>query len=108
MQISGTAANPLLNGDLQVARGEYSFNGKGFNLTQGTIHFGGNSAKKTSLYVVASKDIDRIRAEIDSKGPTNKLAVSFRSDRPSLNEKFYHTSYLTEGCRILRPIKEIN
>ncbi|WP_195155514.1 translocation/assembly module TamB domain-containing protein [Candidatus Protochlamydia phocaeensis] len=80
--ITGTADNPLLNGDLRISKGEYNFNGKIFNFNQGNIHFAGPPGKKTSLYVVASKEIDRIRAEIIVKGPISKPVISFRSNPP--------------------------
>jgi translocation and assembly module TamB len=80
--VTGTPDNPQLHGDLRIAQGEYNFNGKIFNLSQGNIHFAGAPDKKTSLYVVASKDIDRITAEIIVKGPVTKPAISFRSNPP--------------------------
>ncbi len=86
LAISGTPEAPLLNGNLRVVRGEYQLDGKFFKkvftLTQGNIHFAGAPDKKTSLYVVASKEINRIRADIIVKGPINKLAVNFRSAPP--------------------------
>lgn len=80
--INGHMENLLLNGDLRVVKGEYNFNGKVFTISQGNIHFAGPIDKKTTLYAVASKDIDRIKAEIIVKGPTDKLAISFRSNPP--------------------------
>jgi translocation and assembly module TamB len=84
--------------------GEYDFNGKIFNLTQGNIHFNGPLTKKTSLYIVASKEIsniasnyqsqnayldgrttktfDHLRADIIVKGQVTKPVISFRSDPP--------------------------
>lgn len=80
--VMGTSENPQLHGDLRIAQGEYDFNGKIFNLSQGNIHFAGAADKKTTLYVVASKEIDRITAEIIVKGPVTKPVVSFRSNPP--------------------------
>lgn len=80
--ITGTVDHPQLHGDLRLTHGEYDFNGKVFNLSQGNIHFAGAPGKKTTLYVVASQDIDRIRAEIIVKGPVNKPVISFRSNPP--------------------------
>ena len=82
IEVTGNLENPQLHGDLRVTRGEYDFNGKIFNLTQGNIHFAGSPGKKTTLYVVASKDIDRIRAEIIVKGSVNKPVINFRSNPP--------------------------
>lgn len=80
--ISGKTDQPLLYGDLRISSGEYDLKGKAFALTQGSIHFAGSAEKKTTLYVVASKEIDPIRAEMIVKGPLDKLAVSFRSNPP--------------------------
>jgi translocation and assembly module TamB len=80
--ITGNTGQPLLFGDLRISGGEYDLKGKTFNLTQGSIHFAGSPAKKTTLYVVASKEIDPIKVEMIVKGPVNKLGVSFRSNPP--------------------------
>lgn len=79
---TGTVDNLQLNGDVRLTFGEYNFNGKVFNLTQGNIHFGGSLDKKTTLYIVASKEMDRITAEIIIKGAVDKPVVSFRSNPP--------------------------
>jgi autotransporter translocation and assembly factor TamB len=82
LTIEGTTNQPLLFGDLRVSKGEYDLNSKVFSLKQGSIHFAGAADKKTTLYVVASKEIDPIKAEMIVKGPLNKLEVSFRSNPP--------------------------
>lgn len=82
IQVTGTPDHPWLNGDLRIVKGEYTLNSKIFNLNQGTIHFAGPAGKKTTLYIVASKDLDRIRAEIIVKGPVTKPVISFRSNPP--------------------------
>ncbi|MBA3721688.1 MAG: translocation/assembly module TamB [Parachlamydiaceae bacterium] len=80
--LTGTPPHPMLNGELRIFTGEYDFRGKKFSLTQGNIHFAGPPGKKTTLYVVASKEIDKIQADIIVKGPADKLAISFRSNPP--------------------------
>ncbi len=79
---TGTPNNLLLNGDLRLNQGQYHLKSKVFNLTQGNIHFAGPAEKKTTLYIVASKDIDKIKAEIILKGSVSKPAISFRSNPP--------------------------
>ncbi len=101
--ITGTPTDPLLNGDLRVMRGEYNFNGKVFNLTQGSIHFAGSPGKKTSIYVVASKEIDRIKADIIVKGPTNKLVVSFRSNPPLSQREILSYILFNRGIADITP-----
>lgn len=102
--LTGTPEDPLVNGDLEVIKGEYDFNGKIFELTRGNIHFAGLFSKKTTLYIVASKEIsnlspgyqnanifsdtrsakgfDRLRTDIIVKGQVNKPSISFRSEPP--------------------------
>lgn len=79
---TGTPESLQLHGDVRLIFGEYNFNGKVFNLIQGNIHFAGAIDKKTSLYIVASKEIEKITAEIIIKGPVDKPVVSFRSNPP--------------------------
>lgn len=82
LAVTGTTDNPQLHGDLRITQGSYDLNGKVFNLNQGNIHFAGAPDKKTTLYIVASKEIDRINAEIIVKGPVTKPVISFRSNPP--------------------------
>lgn len=104
INVLGTPKNPLMQGDLRLARGEYNLNGKVLTLSQGTIHFRGDPRKKTTLYVVASKEIDpmfsemnyqenyhptlpsknmdHIHAEIIVKGPIDRPGLTFRSTPP--------------------------
>lgn len=82
IKATGTTEKLFLDGELRIVNGTYTFNGKEFLLSQGNIHFAGPPGKKTTLYVVASKELERIKAEIIVKGPVNKLAVSFRSNPP--------------------------
>ena len=82
VNITGTPDTPLLFGNLRLSQGEYDLRGKIFTLTQGNIHFGGSLEKKTSIYVIASKELDKITADIIVKGPANKPVLSFRSNPP--------------------------
>lgn len=84
--LTGSTNSVLLNGDLRVVKGGYNLNGKTFAFTQGNIHFAGPVSKKTTLYVVASREIDRITAEVIVKGPINNPVFSFRSN-PPLSER---------------------
>ena len=82
INIQGNSAQPLLYGDINIQKGSYEIKGKTFELSQGTIHFAGAVDKKTSLYVVATKELDDLKVEIIVKGLLNKLSFSFRSNPP--------------------------
>lgn len=95
MILTGTPSAPLLNGELKNVKGEYDFGGRLFTLEQGTIQFAGAPDKKTALYVVASKDIDRMTAEIVLKGSINKPVVTFHSNPPMAQKEIL--SYILFG-----------
>lgn len=82
INITGTPADVNLAGELRVKEGTLNFNGKIFGLTTGNIYFNGPVDKKTTLYLVGSKEIDRIKADIIIKGPTSQPVISFRSTPP--------------------------
>lgn len=84
--VGGTIQDILLNGDLRIVDGSFDLRGRVFNINQGNIHFAGPISKKTTLYIVASREIDTITAEIIVKGSTQNPVFSFRSN-PPLSER---------------------
>ena len=80
--ITGTDEKPLLNGGLEVMQGKYQFNGKDFELHQGTITFAGDPANKSSLYVTADQETEGMKLEAILKGPIKNPKISFRSNPP--------------------------
>lgn len=82
ISIQGTAKNPLFNGEITVIDGEYNFNGKPFDINQGTVTLAGDIEKKTSLYVIASKDLGKVKVDVILKGSAKSPTISFRSNPP--------------------------
>lgn len=82
VKVQGFAHAPQLFGDFKIIKGEYHFNGKTFDIKEGTISIAGEPDKKTSLYVIASKDLGKIVAEVILKGSAKNPAISFRSNPP--------------------------
>jgi autotransporter translocation and assembly factor TamB len=82
LKIKGTAETPELFGEFRVVDGQYKFNGKVFDINEGSISFAGDPGKKTSLYVIASQDLGDIKAEVILKGALKSPAISFRSNPP--------------------------
>lgn len=80
--LSGDTDHWEMHGLCKIIKGEYLFNGKSFEINQGTITFDGEPDKNTSLYVIASKDIDAHHVEIILKGDVNHPAIAFRSNPP--------------------------
>lgn len=82
VKVGGFTAQPLFYGDFRVLKGDYLFNGKKFKISEGTISFAGDIAKKTNLYVVGEMEIDPIVAQVVLKGPLNNPSLLFRSTPP--------------------------
>jgi|GEM_PF-2578629 len=82
LKIKGTSSKPEIFGEFKIVDGEYKFNGKVFEIHEGTISFSGEPDKKTSLYVIGSHEISNIRADVILKGPLNSPSISFRSNPP--------------------------
>lgn len=80
--VEGTTTHPLLVGTMKIINGEYRFNGKSFLIKEGTITFAGDPEKKTSLYVIASREIEDIKVDIILKGSLKYPAITFRSNPP--------------------------
>ena len=80
--LQGTLQTPLVHGQLKVDQGQFQFNGKPFELKQGTITFEGDPDKKTSLYVIASRTLDTVKIDLILKGNPKTPAISFRSNPP--------------------------
>lgn len=115
--LTGNTDHWEMHGTCKIIRGEYRFNGKSFEISQGTITFAGEPDKKTSLYVIASKDIETIHAEIILKGDINHPAITFRSNPPMSQREILSwilfnrgTSDITafQGTQLNESITELN
>lgn len=101
--VTGSPADPLLNGELRNIKGEYDFNGKLFKIERGSIQFAGSFEKKTTLYLAASKDIDRITAEIILKGPIKKPVLTFHSNPPMTQKEILSYILFNRGISDINP-----
>ena len=75
--VSGTTAEPIVVGSLEVVRGDFSLLGKSFKLTSGTIGFNGGSKIDPTLDIVAEATTADITGTVRIGGtasaPTLKL-----------------------------------
>ena len=86
LSIQGTVQNLLYFGTIRVIKGEYLFNGKPFEINQGSVTAAGELDKKTSLYVIATKDLDEVIVDVIVKGSIKNPSISFRSN-PALPQR---------------------
>lgn len=94
VRLTGPLTTPLLNGELQIQQGTYTYSGKPFDLGQGVIAFNG-PWDKTSLYIIAKQEIDSIIVEVIMRGLLKNPSVAFRSNPPMSQQEIL--SYLLFG-----------
>lgn len=103
--INGTSENPLLYGDVKIIDGEYRFNGKAFQINQGTISLAGDPEKKTTLYVIASKDLGKLIAEVIVKGSIKNPSLAFRSNPPLSQREIVSWILFNRGISEITPFQ---
>lgn len=105
IDIQGTAKEPLIFGELKISDGEYLFNGNPFDISQGTITFAGDIDKKTALYVIAGKDLDKVKVDVIAKGAIKNPEISFRSNPPLPQREILSWILFNRGTSEISPFQ---
>ncbi len=105
VKVEGLAHDPQLFGDFKILKGEYNFNGKKFDIKEGTISFAGDPDKKTTLYVIAAKDLGKIVAEVILKGSVKNPSVAFRSNPPMSQREILSWILFGRGITDITPFQ---
>ena len=79
LRIGGTTANPVITGGLDVVKGAYSFAGKRFEITRGTIRFRGGALTDPDINILASTTTNGITANIAITGTGMRPQIAFTS-----------------------------
>ena len=79
LKVGGTSAAPVVSGGLDLVRGTYSFAGKRFEVTRGTIRFNGGALTDPDINIQASTTVNGITAVIQITGTGQRPQISFTS-----------------------------
>lgn len=79
LRIGGTSAAPTIGGGLDLVRGTYSFAGKRFDVTRGTIRFRGSALTDPDINIQASTTVNGITAVIVVTGTGQRPQIAFTS-----------------------------
>lgn len=85
LAIAGQPANPAINGQATLVRGDYEFAGRKFGLTRGVIRFAGEVPANPALDIEANADSTGLSASIRVTGTALKPEIGF-SSVPALPE----------------------
>ncbi len=83
VHISGTTGDPRMTGTMQVIRGTYSFAGRAFTISTGTIRFDGGPVVNPELALTASATVNDVQGVITISGTAQRPSIAF-SSTPSL------------------------
>jgi translocation and assembly module TamB len=79
LKVSGTAAEPIVKGSLNLVRGQISALGKTFQLDKGSVDFLGTASFDADLNIVASRKADDLDVTITASGPLSNPKLTFAS-----------------------------
>ncbi|HEU0067506.1 MAG TPA: translocation/assembly module TamB domain-containing protein, partial [Sphingomonas sp.] len=79
LRVGGTNVAPVITGGLDLVRGTYSFAGKRFDVTRGTIRFRGGMLTDPDINIQASTTVNGITAVIGITGTGQRPQISFTS-----------------------------
>ncbi len=79
MRIGGTSAAPVITGGLDVVKGAYSFAGKRFEVTRGTVRFRGGALTDPDINIIATTTVNGITAVIAITGTGQRPQIAFTS-----------------------------
>lgn len=83
LTVTGTAANPVILGRITLTNGELFFQGKRFEIENGTIAFTNPAKTEAVLNLYVKTVIEQYNITINFSGPLDRLKTSYTSD-PSL------------------------
>ena len=79
LTVTGTAAEPAIVGRLEVVRGNFSFLGKNFQLTQGTISFDGGHKVDPALAITTQATANDVTAQVQITGTASQPSIRLTS-----------------------------
>jgi translocation and assembly module TamB len=85
LNVTGTAANPVILGRIALTRGEVFFLGKRFEIQNGTIVFTNPVRTEPVLNVFVNTTVEQYNITINFAGPVDRLKMNYTSD-PALSQ----------------------
>ena len=80
LRVAGTNTAPRLTGDVNLVRGNLSFAGRRFDLTDGRVIFTGEAAANPLVRLNASEDIDGVTVVVNVTGRSLAPQITFTSN----------------------------
>jgi len=85
LNVTGTAANPVILGRIALTSGELFFQGKRFEIESGTIAFANPAKTEPVLNLYVKTVVEQYNITINFAGPLDHMKTNYTSD-PSLSQ----------------------
>jgi translocation and assembly module TamB len=82
LQVSGTAANPVITGRTNLTSGELFYRNVRYQLQQGVITFDDPNETHPVMNVAVTTTVEQYNLKLNMRGPLDKLTTSYASDPP--------------------------
>ena len=79
LHVVGTTDDPQVLGDMKVVRGRYSFAGKDFTISTGTITFNGGNLTDPQVALTATASLNDVTGTITVSGSAQRPDIAFSS-----------------------------
>ena len=105
--ITGTANDPVVNGNLGLIRGVYEFAGKRFDLTRGNIELFGNGEADARLDIVAEHKARELTATITVSGTASAPQIHLGADRDLPESEILAQVLFNKSSARLGPVEAV-
>jgi len=82
LNVTGTAANPVITGRTDLSAGELFYRNVRYQLQRGIITFADPNETKPNLDVSVTTTVEQYNLTLNLRGPFDKLTTSYSSDPP--------------------------
>lgn len=107
LRIRGTAAEPIITGDLSVVRGRFNFLDKRFNLEGGRISFNGTRPPSPFLDAKAVASAKDITVHLGLLGPVRAPEIKLSSDPPYPSDEVLSRLLFGRSVSTISPLQAI-
>ncbi len=105
--LSGVIDAPKISGECTVIQGKFSFAGRVFELTKGTIAFTGGSASQGGLQVIGELALQDYTIHAIVSGQLDSPKLSFQSDPPMTINEILSLILFNRGIDAISPFEAI-
>ncbi len=90
LNVTGTAANPVITGRTELTSGELFYRGNRYQLERGIITFADPNQTNPDLNVSVTSTIEQYNVTINLRGTLDRLATTYSSDPPLATADVIH------------------